>query len=265
MSKKSLKDTYISDLVDVSEIEQGAFNLISSGCGTGKTDFCAKKLCEGLNILPSEALLVTSRALTVDQLDQEDGVKKFRWDDAEIVKYWNGEDRSDLIEEYKDSPLIAMTYDKLVRILTHMGSRGRFALENIKVVVFDECHCMVSDMFIQDIEVVKFWMRDMVIRKEKIVVGLTATPEMVVNHMNTRDIPIKLLNEKPFIKYKANRLKCILAKQLPDLLTKELTGKSIVMCRTVKQCQDLCAVIPGSTMLVSRSNDEYTKEMDTIR
>ena len=107
---------FISDYINFEKADRTKFNIVASGCGTGKTYWVANNVREHLpHILPSEMLFVTSRALIVEQQSKENGITKFKPNNMLSIKHWNGEEDSlDIIDS---KGIQIMTYDKLITIL----------------------------------------------------------------------------------------------------------------------------------------------------
>lgn len=215
---------------------------------------------------PSKVLLITSRALTAEQLDLEKGVSRYHYDDTDYVKYWYDTATPEMQEFISGKEMKVLTYNQAISLIIAMPPEGAKTLENIEVVVFDECHCLFSDHFMSNIEVLKHWMRTTLYDHHKYVIGLTATPELIEYGAATRHFVINYLTEGKNIRYKADRLICIKHKWLPDLMhSGRLNGKSLIMCRSIKMCQELQTKIPNSAILVGKSQKIYNSEMDRIR
>ena len=83
---------YISDYIDFTKADKTKFNIVASGCGTGKTHWVANNIREYLpHIKASEMLFVTSRSLIVEQQAKVDGITKFNLNNVIYIKHWNGE------------------------------------------------------------------------------------------------------------------------------------------------------------------------------
>ena len=59
---------FVSDLIHVGKMRTDMVNMVVAGCGAGKTTWATSKLAEQLNVKPGRIMLVTSRALAVEQL-----------------------------------------------------------------------------------------------------------------------------------------------------------------------------------------------------
>lgn len=255
---------FISEVVDTSKIRKGKFNMIVSSCGTGKTYFCSTTLLERFpDINPCEVIFVTSRSITVDQqVCSFDGVERFEPNDKSTVSAWSGENSIwDIIER----GIQVMTYDKLIHIILSTPSYGLTELQNIKMIIFDECHSLFTDNFIRDMELLKYWIHINIQKSDKVFLGLTATPEIIIHYSNLWGVPINILSE-PLHNYSVNQLWCTDVKSLLPLLEKHLNGKTLIMCNSTAMCYKLQAQIPYSKVLVSKNNDSYVGyEMDELR
>lgn len=226
-------------------------------------------------IKPSEIIYITSRSLIVDQQttardNQKNDLSKFYTDDLDIIKLWNGEELFPLYETL-DCGIKTMTFDKLIRILLYYNNMNTETLGEIKVVIFDEAHAIFSDSFIRDINLVKVWIRDNIYTKKKIFLGLTATAQILLYYSKSWGVKINLLNDKPLINYKARNLYCVDYIAIPLLFKSNAynhitcNGKTLIMCQTVSHCYDLYKKIPNSAILISKSNKQFTDEMNVIR
>lgn len=257
---------YISDFINKNDLKVDTFNLIASGCGTGKSYFCAHYLLEHYpDVKPSEFLFLTSRAITVDQMSRSEGVDKFYCDNIKLVQYWNG--LRENMEDIPNSGIQVMTYDKIINLLINQNSVGYKTLGKIKIVVVDECHTLFADTFINNMEVLKLWIRDMIYEKNKLFIGLTATPGIIHYYMKRWGVPINQVNTETLVNYKAKQLICTDYYTIPYLVDNNyLQGKTIIMCQSVRDCITLQNKLSNAAILVSRQNKNYyTPEMEEIR
>lgn len=241
------------------------FNLIASGCGTGKSYFITRKLFEQRpDLKPEEVMFVTSRSLTVDQQCKIDGVVKFNPHDTNLINFWNDDDRVD--EAAVSSGMRIMTYDKIIDIISNKNTVGEETLSAIKAIIFDECHVLFSDTFINNMGMLHVWIRDTLYVGKKIIVGMTATPGVLEYNAGRWGVMIKRLNKNVLTSYKADRMICTNFNTIPYLIgTNRLPGKTLILCVSVKDCFTLQQQIPNSAVLVSKNNKEFTHEMRIIR
>ena len=275
---------YISDVVDMDKIKPGQLNLITGGCGSGKTTFVLEDLLGYFpNVMPEEMIIVTSRSITVDQMESDhNSVQHYDSDDEDIIRHW-----SDADHDVENPGVRVMTYDKIVDILRTKNYWGMRALANIKILVFDECHTLFTDTFIEGIGEVTVWLREAIFsRSEMIVIWITATPKVLelVNSIRNK-LPVVRVMPENLITYRANHLICTNFVGAIDLLRSgKLGGRNIVMCKRIEECKIAYEVLDDSGIVVSQSHNlsysansqyvygrrnclhlEYEKYMDTIR
>lgn len=242
-------------------------NLIASGCGTGKSHFVLHKLLDHYpDVKPEEIVVVTSRALTVDQQGNEDGVTKFRADEKELLNYWNGDERGEHIIE-QNTGVHIMTYNRLIYLLDHCNDPDMPTLCNVKILVLDECHTLFSDTFNKELIVVRRWTNDRVKYTDTILIGLTATPGVVLANQTRWGVRINQLTDGVVMRYKAKQLTCANLTAVPGLV-RGFTGKTMIMCSSFKQCSELARKIPDSFVLISATNEKqgtFTPEMAWLR
>jgi hypothetical protein len=238
---------------------------LATGCGTGKTYFASHTLPSQIpDLKPHEILYVTSRSITVDQQSKTDGITKYDRKDPNIIKFWNKS--SDNEDEMAERGIIIMTYEKLIKILIEQNTPDHQTLERIKLIVFDECHTLFSDTFIEKIEVIWIWIRDCLYLKEKYLLGMTATPGIVMYNRLKWGVQINRVNKGVIPGYSAKQLLATNMETLPYLITSNiLAGKTLIMCPTVKECYRLQKEIPNAAVLVSKNNSAWSSEMITIR
>ncbi len=263
-----MEEKYISDVIDLSKMDKRSFNLVYSFCGTGKTYFVGNHLVSYLqDVKPQEIIFVTSRSMVVEQQAKinDQNICKFDPHDTEIIRGWNGEiDLPDTLAAYG---IQIMTIDKLIFMILDCASTGYETLKKAKVIIIDECHTLFSDMFIRDMKVLHVWLRDRVEFSDKILIGLTATPNILLDASKRWGVNINILNEEPLIRYKVKNLYCSEYEELEYICNdNRFAGKSIVMCYSVSDCYELQKLFKNSAVLISASNKEYDKlQMDYIR
>jgi hypothetical protein len=262
---------FISTSIDFNTVhfKKDQFNIIASGCGTGKShmiihDLLKIKQCREMKIQPSQVMFITSRAITVEQQSRNEGITKFNPNDISTLAYWNG--MADSEELLIQNDIRIMTYDKIIEILRSGNTEEAETLNNVKIIILDECHTMFSDTFIKDIEVLKVWIRDTLYRNSKIFLGLTATPKIIENN-KTWGVQINRINKDPLMRYTAKQLICTNFNTIPYLIvTDRLPGKTIIMCYSVKDCYALQSKLHNAAVLVSQQNKyHFTKQMEKLR
>lgn len=262
-------ENYLSSYIDMSKADPHKFNLITAGCGTGKSYFARHTLPESFpDLLRSQFLLVTSRSLTAQQQGLDEGMEQIKHLDVDTIKYWNGRGESDddLAAAFVEAGMPVMTYDKMAHILGWCNDPDYETFGNVKVIVFDECHCMFSDLFIHDISLVKLWVRMQLAMKDDVYMfGLTATPDIVEFYRKQWGVNLNYMLDRTLVRHKAKQLTVTDVTTLPYFVNQSFEGKTLIMCPTVQMCMDLQKQIPNSAVLVSRSNKNYTEEMHRIR
>ena len=260
-----MSDTYISDQININDFKITEFNIIASGCGTGKSHFISHSLLKHYTkIKPSEVIFLTSRSMTVDQ-QAKNGISKLNIESSLPIQYWHGEINDDDID-LESFGIKLMTYDKLIEILDKKNNEDYESLNRIKIVVFDECHTLFSDGFITNIELIKVWIREEIYREKKIFLGLTATPGILKFYQNIWGVKVNQVNDKVLVNYKVKQLHCTNFATIPYLIsTNRLPGKTLIMCYSVSDCLKLQAKLSNAAVLVSKNNKHYTKDMEAIR
>lgn len=242
-------------------MRQDQFNLVTAGCGSGKTYWVLNKLLPHYpDVKPYEILFVTSRSITKEQQARNINTTKYRRGDN-VLQYWNGlEDDEDIMLKHG---ILLMTYDQLIDAVQ---TAGKEVLGKVKILILDECHALFSDTFITDIKLLRFWLREVIYGGHKTVIGLSATTGIIDYCENEWSVPINRLNTKPVIGYQAKQMICTDFDTIPYLITaNKLLGKTIIMCPSVKLCRTLEAHIPNSTVVISPHNDQFNAEMSRIR
>lgn len=265
--EEAIETKYISDVVDMSRVKPGVLNLITSGCGTGKSYFVLHKLLDHYHdVKPAEIVVVTSRTLAAQQQGREEDVVNYDASDREILNYWNGDERGEHIVD-KNTGIHIMTYNRFIYLLKNCNHPDRATLCNVKIVVLDECHALFSDTFIKDIFSVRVWINDHMKLTKKIFIGLTATPGILYENQLRWGVRINPLHDEPLMRYKAKQLTCTNVSAVPSLI-REFSGKTLVMCHSIRQCEELQRKIPDSFVMVSAGNEKkgtFTPEMAWVR
>lgn len=203
--------------------------------------------------------------MTVEQqVAQYDTVDKYDYKLLNMVRYWNRE--VDSMEEVAGRGIQLMTYDKLIYTLINRNHEGLETLGRVKIIVLDECHVLFSDLFVQNIEAAKVWLRDIIYSGNKVIIGMTATPGIIQFYKKSWGVPIQQVNKIPIVNYKARRLICTDFKTIPYIITSnKIMGRTLIMCQSVQDCYSLQRNLSNAAVLVSKNNKEYTKSMEFIR
>ena len=255
---------FISEEISLFDCNWKSFNIIASGTGTGKTYFVVNNIHKQLTgIKNSQILYVASRSLIVDQQSKHDNIDKYSAYDQKVLNYWNG--KTETYRRMEDSGIKIMTYDKIIDIITQKNEIGFETLKNVKVIVFDECHTLFSDKFIQNLEALKVWIRDTLTTGHKLIIGMTATPRIIEFYQDSWGVNVNQVNKEVIMNYQAKRLHCTNFETIPYIVTTQLKGRTIIMCYSYNDCLDLASQIPNSFVLISKSNKEFTPEMKIVR
>lgn len=256
---------YLSDKLRPEMFRHDQFNLIASGTGTGKSYWAIHTMLEQFpDIKPQEVIFATSRALTRDQITRHSGAIRYDPSFDSIKRMWNGQDVDPAV--IADYGITVMTYDRLIDLILNSGDGDHEVLQNVRAVIFDECHALFSDTFIDNISSVWLWARDLVYAGKKICIGLTATPNIVVYNRERWSVPLNILNADDAIKYKAKQMVCTTFDSIPYLIcSNHLPGRSIVLCASITDARKLQAQIPNSAIMVSPHAKEFTPEVAWLR
>ena len=237
------------DNLDISKL-----NLIVSGCGTGKTHFFAVDLFKLFpDIPPTDILFVTSRAIAVDQqANQYDNLVRLLPEDN-ITDYWKRGYPPD-----NEANVRITTYDKLGQIMYTQSnsSYSAHAMDNIKVVIFDEIHSVFTDNFIAFMKILQLWMSEEIPKGERYFFGITATPGILFDCADECGIPLNIVIE-PMYKYKVKNIWCTDTDEMINLVKNKLKGKTIIMCRHSRTCYWLQTQLPGAVVLTSKHGEDY--------
>ena len=256
---------YISEIIMDEEFLPGQFNIIASGTGTGKTEFVRRTLLGKFDDLsPSEILYVTSRSMTRDQQAELDGIERLSNDSIEIIQYWNGEIGE--LKEIYDLGIWIMNYNQLAHILDFCDPKEGELLQKIKLAVFDECHTLFSDDFIEGMGIIRQWVRERIRDESVTLVGMTATKGILDHNSGRFGKKISTVNDEFIVNFRAKHLICALKSDLVDLLaSRNLPGRSIILCSSIRECNKLNSIYRNSVVLISQNNKEFTEDMGILR
>lgn len=236
---------FVSDLIHAGKMRTDMVNMVVAGCGTGKTTWATSQLAEQLNVKPGRIMLVTSRALAVEQLGT-----------AGEANVCCVEDDIDL-----DGDVVnAISYSVLIKVLGRNVWRLDHKYYGIKVWVLDEVHTLMCDTFMRNIAGIRIFIGEVIRHKDAFVIGMTATPQVFDRY----EIPYNMIMDEKAISYKAKRLVCVDYKSAQQYIS-TLKGRSLIMCYDSRQCFALQKRIPGSVVLVSRKSKKATDDMEQLR
>lgn len=260
-SRRCTTITYISDVIHAEDLRQDQFNLIAAGCGSGKTYWVLNNLLPHCaNVQPYEILFVTSRSIIKEQQARNAGTTKYKRGDN-VLQYWNGlMDDENVLAEHG---IVLMTYDQLI---SAVQTSGKEVLGGVKILILDECHAIFSDTFIQDMGLLRFWLRQVIYGGHKTVIGLSATTGIIDYYEAKWSVPINRMNTKIITGYRAEQMICTDFRTIPYLIAaNKLQGKTLIMCPSIKHCEELASNIKNSAVIVSPHSDKFTPEMGRIR
>lgn len=254
--------THISEyLRDPSIFQPHKFNLIYAPCGAGKSYFAAHHLLDLYpDVEPSEVMLVTSRSITVAQQTTQycDTLVQYDSNSMANVEFWRGE-----LQDATSNRICTMTFDKLITALGEFNTVNCINFRKIKIIVIDECHTLVTDRFIKGIVAVTTYLRLMMLFSDLIVIGMTATPEVLINDITTHGFDINLIQPNIQPLFKAKQLTMLPQRSISAFITKEqMPGKTIVMAKDFASAKEMQKLIPHSAVLVSKHNREEWDESD---
>lgn len=202
--------------------------------------------------------------MTRDQQAELDGIERLGGDNIEIIQYWNGEIGE--LKEIRDLGIWIMNYNQLAHILDYCDPEEGELLQKIKLAVFDECHTLFSDDFIEGMGIIRQWVRERIRDGSVILIGMTATKGILDYNAGRFGKKIKTVNQDFIVNYKAKHLICGLKSDLIDLMAnRDLPGKTIILLPSVKECKKLNSICHNSVMLVSQNNRDFTEDMAILR
>lgn len=254
---------WVADIFDPAKIKKGEFNLLTTGCGTGKSWFVANRLLELYpDVKKEEIILVTSRSMTVDQQSLDKNIQKFNTCDKEMVDFWND---PELQEVYRKGIQI-MTYDKIIYMLTWGNNINAPTFSGAKIIIFDECHTIFCDAgFIRGMNMIPIIIKSILDRNDTVVIGMTATPNILFEYNEPCGIKINKLNDEGLVRYKAGKMIVTDFTSIPQLLASgRFVGRTMIMCTSVKKCLELKKYIPNSAILVGKQSEHKISISDEI-
>lgn len=185
-------------------------------------------------------------------------------ENSEIVRYWNAE-LADL-QGLREAGIWIMNLNQLIHIIDAMNPLDGDRLSRIQIVVFDECHALYSDTFMDGLIAVRTWIKGRIATSDTLFIGLTATPGILKFYERKYGIRTYFANDEMIVNYKAKHLICTDYDRIIDLLDSgKLSGKTMIMCPSVKSCFELKEKIPNSEVLCSMQHKRFTDEMLRLR
>lgn len=253
---------YIKDLIHMERFDPTKLNIVWGGCGTGKTTWAIEELPSLLGIEPKDAIFVTSRAITAEQLRAKlDGQTELKpIPDPESISI--DEECYGVMAELKKDRMHIFTMSTFGDVLGWLSSDGLNPLLDAKLVIIDEIHALFTDAaFMKSVKTIIAYINIMVKKLHTPVVGLTATPFFLAG----TGFPFVILNDAAF-QYHAWHTIVTGFQYVSRLVVERFTeGRTIVMCPDLKSCIELMQTIPDSFILVSKESDDFTDQMAWVR
>lgn len=125
--KKLLNGIYLSDAVDIKDLQYNCINLIKTNCGSGKTTFSLNELADSASDL-SHVVYLTDSAAMRDSLGTNSRCKIYDPSDKAIL---NGE-----LTVFEDGKIIVMTYAKMGLLLKFFPN----TFDAVEIIICDEIH-----------------------------------------------------------------------------------------------------------------------------
>lgn len=266
---------FISDVFEKSKVKKNEFNLIVSGCGSGKTHFVANHLLELYpDVRPDQVLLVCSRSMIVQQQAESGKVElvtKGTIFDMQMKEHTRFDLRDDeewtgMAKEASECGIRVLTYDRLIYMLNRGNYKGRSIVDQFKIVVFDECHALAVDDFVTNMAMLRMWVSCKTKNSPMLIFGLTATPDALFDRSYYFATTFNLVLEEPIYRYHTSKLRVVTNESLgPKLAAGAFPGKALVLCQSVRECERLVAEVPNSAMLISKTHKACTDQSNYIR
>ena len=187
--------------VNLDKMEKGKFNMIASGTGTGKTYFISNELVK--RFPANKVLFVTSRSAIAEQ--QEFSINNKGLD--LVAKKISAKDGVNVLNadiNTDNNKLNICCYNTLINILLDAKAKEKL-LDSIDVVVFDECHTIQIDTFIENIATVKLFIKNELMNQNKYLIGLSATPQPLIQYLTEIGRKVNPLCEY-VVNYKAEKI-----------------------------------------------------------
>ena len=266
---------FISDVFEKSKVKKDAFNLIVSGCGSGKTHFVANHLLEQYpDVRPDQVLLVCSRSMIVQQQAESgkvEPVTKGTIFDMQMKEQSRFDLRDDeewtgIAKEVNECGIRVLTYDRLIYMLNRGNYKGKSIVDQFKIVVFDECHALAVDDFVTNMAMLRMWVSCKTKNSPMLIFGLTATPDALFDRSYYFAMTFNLVLKEPIYRYHTSKLRVVTNESIgPKLAAGAFPGKALVLCQSVRECERLVAEVPNSAMLISKTHKACTDQSNYIR
>ena len=231
--------------------------MIYGGCGSGKSTWWQRdmlKLPQFNNVREDQVMVVTSRAMTLDQTVAENKTVE-RINVGRVIDALAAGDDVD-VEALRGSHIQMMTYDKLIRLKNEDNVEWKRTLSDVKIFVLDEVHSLLVDHFIPGMKELAVWVRDRLFSSDQYFIGITATPEVFL-HINALlyRMPIQPVVDDVLLPYKVQNIICTDYVGAVDMIRSgELTGRSLFFCTSKTECSIAHQAIHDSAIVIGTNN-----------
>lgn len=174
-----IEGKYLSEVINCDDFEDGKLNLITAGCGAGKTTFALEKLIEYFEFEPGGVLYLIDTVAGKEQILKHKNTQRFSYEWMDIIPDsfgWNP-----AVNE-----VTCMTYACFGSLVKRLGNHW---LDFIDVIICDELHNLFH-MYqwdkakkVPDADSLNCWAIDelshCIFMMHPLVIGLTATPDII--------------------------------------------------------------------------------------
>lgn len=122
-----INGVYLSEAIDMSDLQFGRINLINSNCGSGKSYFAINELSKKASHLSNVVYLTDSVAMR-DKLANNSNCKIYDPSDKDIL---NGR-----LISFEEDKIIVMTYAKMGLLLKYYPN----TFDGVEIIICDEIH-----------------------------------------------------------------------------------------------------------------------------
>lgn len=169
---------YLSEAVDINNLETEKLNIIKAPTGSGKTYFALHEissLCQ--NALHQAVYLI-------DTINGKEQILR-NYNATECNKYWLRDIEGDYLWFQEDSRVVIMTYAKFGFILSTKPEFYNY----FDYIICDELHSLIRFQYFSQLpnyhSIAKEGLERAVTNSKTTVIALTATPEIVKKEFNT--------------------------------------------------------------------------------
>ena len=152
-----------------------------------------------------------------------------------------------------------------IRVSTAQGFGRMIAngdIRNYRVVILDEIPTLFLEVFAEDLRIVLDWLKE---QKNTIVIGLTATPELLLKYVDEFQFENVCLPLPP--KYQSDKMTVFINGQtvetyVRDELMPKVDGnnKALVYIQSAKDCYKMAQTYKNSGFFISDYNESYIEE-----